>query len=148
MHISWCLFRIHLSLNDLLHISQVYRHSPPCSLMSLKIALITDRLITHVTATQTFPTVRAEMYWKGFLLTKDLWHKSQEYGRSPLCICLCFIRTTYQLNDLPHTSQQYGCSPLWVCRCTFISTLPVNILLHTLQKHGCSLLCTHWCVFR
>jgi len=40
--------------------------------MSLKIALITERLTTHVTAIWTLPTVRVEMYRKIFPVNERL----------------------------------------------------------------------------
>jgi hypothetical protein len=38
----------------------------------------------------------------------DLLHATQEYGRSPLCICLCIFRLLCWVNDLLHTSTSSG----------------------------------------
>jgi hypothetical protein len=81
-------------------------------LMYLKIALITEGLTTHITAIWMLPTECEEMYCKILPVNEGFLHMSQEYGRSLLhvCICLCFVRTTLQLNNIPHTSQQFKCS--------------------------------------
>jgi hypothetical protein len=83
----WCVLRLLLSLNDLLHTSQQNGHSPLCMRWCV-------------------------FRWQEYL--NDLLHTSQQNGLSPLCIHLCVFRLLWSLNDLLLTSQQNGCSPL--CR--------------------------------
>ena len=77
------------------------------------------------------------MHWfpAWVILTKNaLLHTSQLYGRSPQCMYECFIRVPLSLNALLHKSKNMmAITTMYVCM-LYQSTLVSKTLLHTLQN--------------
>ena len=62
---------------------------------------------------------------------------SHTYGRSPVWVRMCLVKSPLEVNPLPHpaTSHTYGRSPVWVRLCFVKCPLSVNALPQTTASH-------------
>jgi hypothetical protein len=133
----WCVFRLHLWLNGLFHLTAKRLHPIIYALICLQITLMNEWLITcHSKTTVLYYTSQtngAPCYgcvgvssedWK----MNDLLHTSQQIGHSPLRMCWCLS------DDLLHTSHQNGRSWLWMCWCLQIRLSDVWLIKHITAK--------------
>ena len=70
-------------------------------------------------------------FWENFNL-----QTSQEYGFSPMCVCMWLFKIVPEGNADPQTLQEYGLTSLtkYVFACVFLNSYAVKMLTHNFYK--------------
>lgn len=87
-------------------------HAMTCMSIQYSVLTHTYRVLLHRSATRThernilcdWPVWLRRCVFRWWLLVKRLSHaaRGQRYGRSPLCIRMCFLRSVFVRKRLPH----------------------------------------------